>query len=82
MSYVLATPEWVAAAATDTAGIGSSLKAAYAEAAASTTSVLGAAEDEVSAAVASLFSGYGEHFQALSTNNWMIYLKRLTAFQK
>ena len=56
MSLVIAAPEYVTAAASDVAGIGSSLKAAHAAAASSTTSVLGAAEDEVSAAIASLFS--------------------------
>ena len=48
------------------AGIGSSLSAANATAAASTTAVIAAAEDEVSAAIASLFSGHGQQFQALS----------------
>ena len=66
MSYVIAAPELVAAAAADVAGIGSSLRAAHAAVAASTTSVLGAAEDEVSAAIASLFSDYGRQYQALS----------------
>jgi len=57
MSYVLAAPEFVTSAATDLAGIGSSLSEADAAAGASTTSVITAAEDEVSAAVATLFSG-------------------------
>jgi hypothetical protein len=45
--------------------IGSALSAANAAAATRTTGVLAAAEDEVSAAVASLFSGHGQAFQAL-----------------
>jgi PE family len=46
--------------------IGSAMSAANAAAAGPTTAVLAAAEDEVSAAVASLFSGHGQAFQALS----------------
>lgn len=56
MSYVLATPEMVAAAANNLAQIGSTLSAANAAALAPTTGVLAAGADEVSAAVASLFS--------------------------
>ena len=66
MSYVIAAPEFVTAAATDLAGIGSSLSEANAAAAASTTKVIAAGGDEVSAAIASLFSGHGQQFQALS----------------
>jgi hypothetical protein len=67
MSSVIAAPGLITAAATDLRNIRSSLSAANAAAAASTTGVLAAAEDEVSAAVASLFSGHGLAFQALST---------------
>ncbi len=66
MSLVIATPEFVTAAATDLANIGSTLNAANAAAAAPTTGVLVAAGDEVSAAIASLFSGHAQAFQALS----------------
>jgi PE family len=66
MSYVLAAPDMLAAAATDVAGIGSSLSAANSAAIVSTTAVVTAAEDEVSAAIAALFSGHGQSFQALS----------------
>ena len=57
MSFVIAVPEFVASAATDLSNIGSTLTAANAVAAAPTTGVLAAAEDEVSAAIASVFSG-------------------------
>ena len=67
MSYVIAIPELLAAAATDVAGIESSLQAAHAAATAQTTSLVAAAEDEVSAAIASLFSGYGQQFAALGS---------------
>ena len=53
-------------AAADLATIGSDLSAAHTAAAAQTTGVLAAAEDEVSAAVAALFSAHGQGFQALS----------------
>ncbi|MGA9362550.1 MAG: PE domain-containing protein [Mycobacterium sp.] len=66
MSYVIAAPEFVTAAATDLAGIGSSLSEANAAAAASTTRVITAAGDEVSAAIAAVFSAHGQGFQALS----------------
>ena len=65
MSYVIAAPELLAATAADVAGIGSSLSAAHAAAAASTTHAA-AAEDEVSAAIASLFSSHAQDFQALN----------------
>ncbi|WP_142361371.1 PE family protein, partial [Mycobacterium ostraviense] len=67
MSFVLASPEALAAAAADVVGIGSSLRSANAAAAAPTTAVLAAGADEVSAAVASLFSGHGQAYQSLSS---------------
>ena len=66
MSSVIAAPELIATAATDLANIGSSFSAADAAAAALTTGVLAAAEDEVSAAIAAVFSAHGQGFQALS----------------
>ena len=65
MSYVIAAPEMMAAAAADLATIGSDLSAAHTAAAAQTTGMLAAAEDEVSAAIAALFSAHGQGFQAL-----------------
>ena len=67
MSFVIAAPDMVMAAATDLANIGSTISAANAAAAAPTTGVLAAAGDEVSAAIAALFSGHGQAFQALSS---------------
>ncbi|WP_142282226.1 PE family protein, partial [Mycobacterium sp. IEC1808] len=66
MSFVIAVPEVVASAASDVAGIGSMIGAAKAAAAAPTTGVLAAAGDEVSAAIASVFSTHAQEFQALS----------------
>jgi hypothetical protein len=54
MSFVLAAPEMLASAASDVAGIGSSLSAANAAAAAPTTGVVAAAGDQVSSEIASL----------------------------
>src|ERR1700751_4192679 len=66
MSFVVAVPEVLGTAATDLASLGSTLSAANAAAATPTTGVLAAAEDEVSAAIASLFSGHAQAYQALS----------------
>ena len=66
MLYVVAVPEMLASAATDLERIGSSLSAANVAAAAPTTAVVAAAGDEVSAAIASLFSSHAREFQALS----------------
>jgi triacylglycerol lipase len=65
MSYVIAAPEFVTAAAADLGNIGSTLNAANAAAATHTTGVLAAAEDEVSTAMAALFSAHGQGFHAL-----------------
>src|SRR6201998_2717828 len=65
MSFVIAAPEFLTAAATDLANIGSTLSAANAAAAVPTTGILAAAEDEVSAAIAAAFSAHGQGFQAL-----------------
>ena len=65
MSYVVVAPEFVASAASDLAGIGSGLSAAHAAAAFPTTAVVAAAGDEVSAAIASVFSSHGRAFQTL-----------------
>ncbi|WP_155771693.1 PE family protein, partial [Mycobacterium asiaticum] len=66
MTQVFAVPEIMTAAAVDVASIGSSLRAANAAASASTTSLAAAAGDEVSAAIALLFSEEGRAYQALS----------------
>ena len=63
MSFVTAAPEALAAAAGDLAGIESALSAANAAARAHTTAVLAAGADEVSAAIAAVFSGHAQGFQ-------------------
>lgn len=67
MSFVIAVPELVEAAADDLAGIRAAVGEASASAAAATTSVLPVGADEVSAAVAQLFGAHGRDFQALTT---------------
>ncbi|WP_250576248.1 PE domain-containing protein, partial [Mycobacterium tuberculosis] len=52
MSFVIAVPETIAAAATDLADLGSTIAGANAAAAANTTSLLAAGADEISAAIA------------------------------
>ncbi|AYE93878.1 hypothetical protein C0J29_02805 [Mycobacterium paragordonae] len=66
MAYVVATPDFLTAAAGDLAALGSTVTAAGAVAAHSTTSLLAAAEDEVSTAVATLFSAFGREYQAVA----------------
>ncbi|MGB9304118.1 MAG: PE family protein, partial [Mycobacterium sp.] len=66
MSFVIAAPEFLTVAASDLANIGSTVGAANAAAAASTTGVLAAGADEVSAAVAALFDAHAQAYQALS----------------
>ncbi|EFP29313.1 putative PE family protein, partial [Mycobacterium tuberculosis SUMu006] len=55
MSFVIANPEMLAAAATDLAGIRSAISAATAAAAAPTIQVAAAGADEVSLAISALF---------------------------
>jgi hypothetical protein len=64
MSFLIAMPDLVESAAADLAGIRSSLAEAAALAAAPTTGIAAAAQDEVSVAIASMFADFGEQFQA------------------
>jgi hypothetical protein len=66
MPFVVVFPETLVAASADVGGIGSALSAANAVAASATTTVVAAAGDEVSAAIAALFSSHGQQYQALS----------------
>lgn len=65
MSYVVAAPDAVAAATSNLANIGSTIETANATAAAPTTAELAAASDQVSAAVAALFAGHAQAYQAV-----------------
>ncbi|WP_082958331.1 PE domain-containing protein [Mycobacterium alsense] len=66
MSFVITAPDFIATAASDLANLGSALSAANAAATARTTAVVAAGADEVSAAVAAMFSQHAEQFQALN----------------
>ncbi|WP_261901033.1 PE family protein, partial [Mycobacterium marinum] len=66
MSFVITLPELIDSAATDLANIGAALNTATAAASASTTGILAPAGDEVSAAVAALFSQHAHAYQAAS----------------
>lgn len=66
MSFVVAEPELVQAAAQNLAGIRSTLGDATAAAAGPTTAVVAAAEDQVSTSVAALFGAFGEEYQVLN----------------
>jgi len=65
MTYLIAQPDLVAAAAADLVDIRLALGAANTAAAARTTGVAAAAADEVSAAAATLFDAYAQEYQAL-----------------
>ncbi len=61
-----ATPEIIAAAATDLATVGSDLGAAHKAAATTSVVVTPAAADEVSAAISAVFGNYAQGFQSLA----------------
>ena len=67
MSFLVVSPDVLASAADGLARIGSGVSAANAVAEPSTTGLVAAAGDEVSTAIASLFSRHGEAFQAVSS---------------
>jgi PE family len=66
MSFVTTQPEALAAAAGTLQGIGSSMTAQNAAAAAPTTGVVPAAADEVSALTAAQFAAHAQMYQAVS----------------
>ncbi|MDT5220855.1 MAG: hypothetical protein QOF15_2960, partial [Mycobacterium sp.] len=66
MSFLAVAPDWLTSAAADLENIGSTLSAANAAAAAPTTGLAAAAADEVSAAIATLFGGFGNEYQAVN----------------
>ena len=66
MSYVIAAPEYLAAAATDLSNIGSALSDANFAALGPVSSVLPAGADEVSASIAALFGAHAQAYEAIS----------------
>ncbi|MDT5147768.1 MAG: hypothetical protein QOC58_2413 [Mycobacterium sp.] len=65
-SYVIAAPEALTVASGNLTGTGEALKGAAAAAAPSTTGIVAAAGDEVSAAISNLFGSYAQEFQTLT----------------
>ena len=66
MSFLTTQPEALTAAAGNLLGIGSSMNAQNAAAAAPTTGVVPAAADEVSALTAAQFAAHAQMYQAVS----------------
>ena len=66
MSFVTTQPEALSAAATNLAGIGTTMSAQNSAAAAPTTGVVPAAADEVSALTATQFAVHAQMYQAIS----------------
>jgi hypothetical protein len=66
MSFVTTQPEALSAAATNLAGIGTTMSAQNAAAAAPTTGVIPAAADEVSTLTATQFAVHAQMYQAVS----------------
>jgi PE-PPE domain/PE family len=66
VSYVVATPDFLATAAEDLAAMGSAVGAANAAAANPTTALLAAGTDEVSTRIAAVFGAHGLQYQAVS----------------
>lgn len=66
MSFVFTAPDMVSTAAQDLAAIHSTLGQATSAAAAPTTALVAAAEDQVSSSVAALFGAFGQEYQVIS----------------
>ncbi|MBX9983625.1 MAG: PE family protein, partial [Mycobacterium gordonae] len=64
--FVAVLPDALTATAINLSGIGSTITTANTAAAASTTGVLAAGADEISAAIAAVFSGHALDYQAFS----------------
>ena len=73
MSFVTTQPEALAAAASTLQGIGSTMSAQNAAAAAPTTGVVPAAADEVSALTAAQFAAHAQMYQAVSAQAQAIH---------
>ncbi len=78
MSFVTTQPESLAAAASNLAGIGSTMSAGSAAAASPTTGVVPAAADEVSALTAAQFAAHAQMFQAVAAQAAAIHEQFVT----
>ncbi|ORA10681.1 hypothetical protein BST12_26545, partial [Mycobacterium angelicum] len=79
MAYVHVMPQALATAATDLASIGSVLSDATAAVAIPTVDIPAPAADDVSAAVTSLFSEYGQSWQAVSKETGWLHHQFIAA---
>ena len=79
MSFVTTQPEAMTAAAASLHGIGSSMTAGSAAAAAPTTGVVPAAADEVSALTAMQFAAHAEIYQQISAHAALIHQQFVAA---
>ncbi|OSC40532.1 PE family protein [Mycobacterium decipiens] len=79
MSYVIAAPAAFVLASGDLTGIGEAVTGAAAAAAPSTTGIVAAAGDEVSAAIAGHFGSYAQEFQALSARMTLLHAEFVRA---
>ncbi|WP_067976903.1 PE family protein [Mycolicibacter icosiumassiliensis] len=73
MSFVSALPEELIATAVDLRGVGDTVSAQSAAAAASTTGVIPAAADEVSALTAAQFARHAQTYQAISKRAALVH---------
>src|SRR5690348_12875995 len=81
MAFVLVSPEALVAAAADMAGIGSSIGAANAAVVLPTTGVVSAAADEVSTAIAALFSQHATGYQELAVRAAAVHAEFVQALR-
>lgn len=81
MPFIVAAPEMMASAESDLAGIASMISEADA-AAAPTTEVVPATGDEVSIAIASLFSSHAQAYQSLSARAATFHQQLLQALNR
>jgi PE family len=79
-SYVIAVPEAIAGASSDLSEIAEALRTATGRAVPSTTGIVVAGRDEVSAAIARVFGTYGDRFQALSAQSMAFHDRFVQAF--
>ena len=79
MSFVTTQPEALTAAAANLAGIGTTMSAQNAAAAAPTTGLVPAAADEVSALTAMQFAAHAEIYQQISAHAALIHQQFVAA---
>ena len=78
-SQVIAVPDAIAVASGELAGIGEAIRDAATAAAPSTTGIVAAAEDEVSAAIAKCFGGYADEFHAVTAQAGLFHAHFVSA---